>query len=46
MEKSLTMRGGQTPMQPYWHTLLKKVVNGVGLCLMEGPWLQLSIVTA
>lgn len=25
MEKGLTMRGGQTPVQRYWHTLLKKV---------------------
>lgn len=28
MEKQLTMRGGQTPVQRYWPTLLPKVVSG------------------
>ncbi|GFH19564.1 sorbitol dehydrogenase, partial [Haematococcus lacustris] len=28
MEKALTMRGGQTPVQKYWHLLLKKVQTG------------------
>jgi threonine dehydrogenase-like Zn-dependent dehydrogenase len=29
MEKGCTMRGGQTPVQRYWHTLLEKVEQGV-----------------
>jgi hypothetical protein len=29
MEKQLTMRGGQTPVQRYWPTLLPKVQAGV-----------------
>jgi hypothetical protein len=28
MEKQLTMRGGQTPVQRYWTTLLPKVQAG------------------
>jgi hypothetical protein len=28
MEKQLTMRGGQTPVQRYWSTLLPKVQAG------------------
>jgi hypothetical protein len=28
MEKQLTMRGGQTPVQRYWETLLPKVQAG------------------
>lgn len=28
MEKALTMRGGQTPVQRYWHTLLDKITSG------------------
>jgi hypothetical protein len=29
MEKQLTMRGGQTPVQRYWPVLLPKVMSGV-----------------
>ncbi|CAM6115727.1 unnamed protein product [Calypogeia fissa] len=29
MEKQLTMRGGQTPVQKYWDDLLQKVLDGV-----------------
>ena len=28
MEKNLGMRGGQTPVQKYWHYLLKEVQSG------------------
>ena len=28
MEKQLTMRGGQTPVQKYWHLLLDKIRAG------------------
>ena len=28
MEKGLTMRGSQTPVQKYWHKLLKMIEDG------------------